>query len=163
VNRARKAEPRFDLDVKKGEQGELLIGTYLDWIAAGNGRVEVKRKGYYDLAFYVETHCDKGRAGVYQPSGISITTAHAWAFVIAGSDISLIVPTEHLRSMLEHVTTKDRACNEGSCPTRGKLINLAAMLYEFRKREQATAALPVDDNDDRWILAQDAARKRSRP
>jgi hypothetical protein len=70
-----KAEPRFDLDYAYGRQGELQIGEFLEWIANGNGQVEVKRKRFLDLDFYVETHCDKGRKGNYQPSGISVTTA----------------------------------------------------------------------------------------
>ena len=70
-----KGEPRFDLDLDYGKQAELQLGEYLDWIAAGNGRVEVKHKRLPDLDFYVETENDPGAAGQYQPSGISITTA----------------------------------------------------------------------------------------
>lgn len=129
-----KAEPRFDLDLKYGKQGELQIGDFLEWIASGNGRVEVKRKRILDLNFYVETACNKGRRGSYSPSGISVTTAEAWAYVIGDSGISLIVPTDLLRSMLEHPTTYDKHEDHGSCPTKGKLVNLGALLYEFRKR-----------------------------
>ena len=40
-------EPRFDLDLQYGKQGELQIEEFLKWIATGNGRVEIKR--YWDL------------------------------------------------------------------------------------------------------------------
>jgi hypothetical protein len=139
-----KAEPRFDIDVEYGRQGELQIGEFLDWIAAGNGRVEVKRKSYLDLVFYVETHCDKGRRGEYVPSGISITTAPAWVFVIGDLGLSVIFPTDLLREMIDDPSTKDREESDGSCPTRGKLVALAVCLYRYRQRaaKQSAAAKP---------------------
>lgn len=130
---ALRAEPRFDLDYAYGRQGELLIGDFLQWIASGNGRVEVKRKRYLDLEFYIETHCDKG-SGDYVPSGISITTAHAWAFVIADTGISMIVPTEEIRAMVEDPSARDRTATDGTCRTRGKLINMACLLYRHKQR-----------------------------
>jgi len=129
-----KAEPRFDIDYAYGRQGELLIGEFLEWIARGNGEVEVKRKRYLDFECYIETHCDYGGRGVYVPSGISITTAKAWAIVIGDTEISIIVPTEQLRSMLDDPSAKDRAGMHGSCPTRGKLINLAVLLYRHKQK-----------------------------
>lgn len=77
-----RSEPRFDLDLEYGKQAELQFAEFLDWIADGNGRVEVKHKGYLDHRLYVETHCDKGRTGTFSPSGINDTTAHLWVFVI---------------------------------------------------------------------------------
>jgi len=134
----RKAEPRFDIDVSYGGQGELQIGEFLTWIAAGNGRVEVKRKRYLDLNFYVETQCDKGRRGEYAPSGISVSTASAWAFVIGDLGLSLIFPTDLLRQMLDDPSTKDTEERDGSCPTKGKLVSLAVLLYRHRQRQAIT-------------------------
>lgn len=131
-----KAEPRFDLDYSYGRQGELQIGEFLHWIASGNGQVEVKRKRYLDLEFYIETECDKGRKGVFEPSGISITTAEAWAFVIGETGISIIVPTSELRAMLDDVTAKNKTETDGRCPTRGKLINLGVLLYRHKQRDR---------------------------
>lgn len=129
-----KAEPRFDLDYVYGRQGELQIADFLSWIATGNGQVEVKRKRYLDLKFYIETHCDKGRTGEFLPSGISITTAKAWAFVIAESGVSVIVPTDELRRMLDDSSSKDRTEIDGSCPTRGKLVYLSVLLWRHKQR-----------------------------
>lgn len=130
-----KAEPRFDRDYTYGRQGELQIGEFLDWVASGNGQVEVKRKRFLDVAFYVETHCDKGRRGVYQPSGILVTTSKAWAFVIGDTGIAVLFPVEELRRMLDDPSTRDREERDGSCPTRGKLINLCALLYRHKQRK----------------------------
>lgn len=128
------AEPRFDIDLKYGQQGELQIREYCEWIAAGNGRVEVKRKRYVDLEFYIEQECDKGRTGHYEPSGISVTTAEAWALVIDETNITVIVPTDLLRAAVDHKSARRTETLHGSCPTRGRLVNLGAILDAYRRQ-----------------------------
>jgi hypothetical protein len=137
-----KAEPRFDIDLPYGRQAELQLADYLSWLAEGNGRIEVKRKRRLDLWFYVETHCDKGRRGVYAPSGISTTGAAAWAFTIADTNISIILPTEDLRAALIDPSTRDCEENDGSCPTRGRLVSLNVLLYRHQRRQQQVAPAP---------------------
>ena len=122
------AEPRFDLDYKYGRQGELQVAEFLDWIAKGNGRVEVKRKRYLDYELYVETECDKGRRGIYEPSGINASEASAYAFVIADTGITIIIPTPLLKAALQHRSVRRVEEYSGSCPTRGVLVNLAAIM-----------------------------------
>lgn len=157
-----KAEPRFDIDVAYGRQGELLIADYLTWLAEGNGRIEVKRKSYLDLNFYVETHCDKGRTGVYVASGISITTAHTWAFVIHDTEIAILIPTEELRGMLDDGSTKDREQRDGAYPTKGKLVSLNVLLYRRKRALEQKAPRPsvptsveqpaLQAKDIRWAI-----------
>lgn len=126
-----KAEPRFDLDLAYGRQAELQIRDFLDWVAAGNGRVEVKRKRYLDHRFYVETHCDYAARGEYRPSGINATTAVVWAFVIGDTGIHVAIPTEILKAAVGQ--GRDVEERDGTCPTRGKLIDFAALLWRLRQ------------------------------
>ena len=123
-----KAEPRFDIDLPYGQQGELLLKTYLEWIADGNGRAEVKRKRYLDLEFYVEQFCDKGRRGVYEPSGINVTETELFAYVIADTGIAVCFPSDLVRAAVLHPAARDKECVEGNCPTRGKLVHFAGFL-----------------------------------
>jgi len=122
------AEPRFDRDLAYGKQGELLVGSYLEWIAGGNGRVEIKRKRRADLELYVETECDKGNTGRYQPSGINVTTADAWAFVVGDTGMAFVLPTALLRRALLHPSARRVEGPRGDCPTRGVLVHIAAIL-----------------------------------
>lgn len=138
-----KAEPRFDRDYSYGRQGELQIDTFLNWIATGNGQVEVKRKRYLDLNFYVETSHDPGRTGNYVPSGISVSTALMYAYVIGDTGISVQIPTDELRAMLDDSSTKECEERDGSCPTRGKLVSLAVLLYRH-KQHDTPAVKPVE-------------------
>jgi hypothetical protein len=147
-----KAEPRFDRDFSYGKQGELLIGEYLEQLARGHGQVEVKRKRILDLGFFVETKCDKGRSGTFQPSGISTTTATTWAFVIGDTGIALFVPTDLLRAMFDSPLTQNVACVEGNCPTKGKLIyliDLVNRLERNRIKRGHWSKHGVDD-DEEW-------------
>jgi len=132
-----RAEPCFDIDVEYGRQGEFQFAELLDWIAAGNGRVEVKRKSFLDLHFYVETHCDKGRSGTFRPSGISLTTAHVWVFCLDDTGVSIVIPTDRLRAMLDDPSSRDKCESHGSCPTRGKLVSLAVLVYREKRRREA--------------------------
>ncbi len=129
-------EPRWDRDLAYGRQGELLIGGYLEWIARGNGRVEVKRKRRLDAFFYVETACDKGRTGVYEPSGIKVTEADVWAFVIADTGLTLLVPIDLLRASCSHTSAQQVEERDGSCPTKGYLVSFAAMLATANSKEE---------------------------
>lgn len=136
-------EPRFDLDLEKGKLGECHVAELLDAIVSGTGRVEVKRKTILDLFFYIETQCDRGRTGTYRPSGISISTADVWAFVLGDSGITVFVPTTEIRGMLLDPSTQDREETHGSCPTKGKLIGLAVLLYRYRRRSTQGLVTPI--------------------
>lgn len=129
-----KAEPRFDLDVEWGRQGELQIGDFLAWIANGDARVEVKRKRILDHKLYIETHCDKGRRGLYAPSGINVTTAQVWCFVIGDTGIHVAIPTDLLREAIREPTSRFVEEPDGSCPTRGVLLDLCVLLYRLKRR-----------------------------
>lgn len=128
-----RAEPRFDIDLPYGKQGELQLETYLEWVAARNGRAEVKRKRIIDLEFYIEQFCDKGRRGQYEPSGINVTETELFAFVIADTGIAVCFPSALVRAAVDHPSARDKECVDGDCPTRGKLIHFAAFLSTAKR------------------------------
>lgn len=135
----RRAEPRFDLDLKWGIEAERKIRKLFRCFVSDDPRVEVKRKRYIDLKFYIETHCDKGRTGCYAPSGISVTTAELWAFLIDDSGLYILMPTRLVRDALDEATTKDVEEADGNCPTRGKLIDFHVILYRLQQERKRAA------------------------
>jgi hypothetical protein len=139
-----KAEPRFDRDLKYGVQGELQINDFLEWVASGNAQVETKRKRYLDHKLYVETDSDPGRRGYYTPSGINVTTAALWCFVIGDTGCHVAIPTELLRQMLTDPSSRPVEEEDGGVPTRGMLIDFCVLLYRQKQRgdqaRHATAA-----------------------
>jgi hypothetical protein len=122
-------QPGFDHDYQFGAQGQLLIDGLMEGIRNGSVRVETKRKSIPDLLLFVETSHDPGRTGTYIPSGLSVSTADYWAFVIAATGMVVWIPSARLRRAVElkYGTYKDAGQN-GSCPTRGWVIHLAAVM-----------------------------------
>lgn len=136
MKQANGVEPRFDVDLEYGRGGEEQIFELFKSIAAGNGRVEVKRKRVLDFKFYCETHADNGRNGDYKPSGISTTKSDTWAVVFGDTGYGILVPTRELKSMLTDPTSRDAFETDGDCPTKGKLIDLTTLLYRIKRRRQ---------------------------
>lgn len=131
-----KPEPNFDRDYKNGRQGELLVDGLIKALESGDCRIEVKKKSYIDAKFYVETECFSKKTRIYQPSGINNTASEFWAFVIADTEIVVFIPTAVLKRFVFHPSSETKAENNGSNPTRGKLINLPAILAILRSEIQ---------------------------
>lgn len=71
------SNPHFDLDLRYGLYGEETVAAML---GAVGEMVEVKSPRNSRLTFYLETECDKGRRGRYQPSGIRTSRASVWIY-----------------------------------------------------------------------------------
>ena len=112
-------QPHWDHDYAYGGQGELLVNGLTEGLRAGTVRVETKTKRIRDATVYVETHHDPGRTGAYLPSGVSVTTADYWAFVIDTSGCVIWVPVARLHKALRlGLGRAVEGGNSGSCPTR---------------------------------------------
>lgn len=145
----RRGQPHFDIDLKWGQEAERKIKKLFRCFVSDDPRVEVKRKSYLDLKFYIEMECDKGATGVYEPSGIQVTRAELYAFVIDDSGVYVLIPTAFVRAALSEPTSVNRAAHDGECPTRGKLIDFMVLLHRLQQRWKnpapPVAAPPVDD------------------
>lgn len=120
----------FDLDQKRGAQGELFIADICTALADGSLRIEVKTdfKFLETMRFYIEMEC-RGRDGVWRPSGIAVTRAEAWALKFGNNSAALIIETEWLRravadslALSSGKNRKECACGEN--PTRGVVITM---------------------------------------
>jgi hypothetical protein len=83
----------FDLDFSYGREGEQLVEDLLT-----NGKtIEVKRdrKWHATGNLYIEVSCWYQRSDSWEPSGLSVTKASYWAFVLEGT--VLMVPTENIK------------------------------------------------------------------
>lgn len=86
----------FDLDFSYGRQGEHLVEELL----TGGKTVEVKRDRRWSETgnLYIETKCWYQRTQSWEDSGISVTKADYWAFVLETGVI--IVPTTIVSSAI---------------------------------------------------------------
>jgi len=85
----------WDLDLRDGEAGENTVANLL---SIKTVEVKTDRRWIETGNLYVEESCFYQGSGAWEPSGLSISKATHWAFVIEGNVI--IVPKEHLMNVV---------------------------------------------------------------
>jgi hypothetical protein len=69
-------EPRFDIDLEVGRQGELFVARIVDSIAASRHEVKTDEKALLTGNIFLEVQClYRGR---WERSGIARTEAEVW-------------------------------------------------------------------------------------
>ena len=118
----------FDLDYRKGVQGENLV----DALLTGGKTVEVKTDLKWKTTgnLYIETECWYVSSQSWQPSGLSVSSADYWGFVL--EDAVLLVKTSQLRGFLP-LEGHPIACNIPPNPSRGYLIKPERLLEQIKK------------------------------
>lgn len=118
-------EPRFDIDLGQGKDGERLVeGIYTDLFA---GRVEVKkdRKGWKTGNHYVET-AQRSSDGKWRASGINTTMADWWAIVGPDEEGMLVISVNRLRELaLAAEESEQPIANSRTNATKGRLVKVA--------------------------------------
>lgn len=130
VRRTEGYQPNWDVDLAYGQQAELFVCDIAEALSCG--QVEVKRdaQALKTGNLYVEYECRKA-TGHWEKSGIAVSDAQLWAFVLDDTCVTLIFPTELLRAIVRDLW-KRRApggqhpfraeLTRGSHPTRGVLL-----------------------------------------
>lgn len=120
-------EPRWDIDLARGQQGEMFVRRITEMLANGNGQIEVKYDAWWLKTgrLFIERECL--RRGKYEPSGIITTQALIWAFVAGKHEFMVAIATDHLRRAVDYSIQRwpgngDAKCDRGSHPTRGVYI-----------------------------------------
>jgi hypothetical protein len=116
-------EPRWDIDLPFGEESEARMRLIFGWLHTQGGHCEVKHKRRVDDGLYVELEHNPGGQG-WRPSGLNTTRADLWAFDIERTGIAAIIPTDLLRFAVKMRLGRAAVEEDGSCPTRGRLIHL---------------------------------------
>jgi hypothetical protein len=121
----------FDLDLSFGQEGESLVQELL----TGGHTVEVKRDRKWKSTgnVYVETECFYNRTNSWGPSGINVTKADYWAFVL--EEGIFFMPTDAVRYAVEQLG-RYTECNIPPNPSKGILLtltDLARALKEYKE------------------------------
>jgi hypothetical protein len=115
--------PDWDIDQEIGSNGELFVADIVASLKDGQS-IEVKTDVWAPKSgnVYVEYSCRY--FGKYEKSGISVTTARLWAFVLA-SEVAVFTPVDRLKILARYYYRLGRTRNggmAGSHPTWGVLI-----------------------------------------
>lgn len=120
----------FDLDYSNGLKGENIVDNVIRALCGGS-TIEVKT----DLRWketgniYVETDCFYQTSQQWEASGLSVTKATHWAFVLEG--LVIIIPTDDLRQVVEVEGTPIETKIEPN-PSKGFLIRVEHLVRKYR-------------------------------
>lgn len=118
----------FDLDLSFGLEGESLVKQLL---TAGQ-TIEVKRDRRWVQTgnLYIETSCFFNRSNSWEQSGVNVTKADYWAFVLEG--IVLLIPTSALRYAVK-TYGKPIRCFIPPNPSQGVLLTVPHLLQAIKE------------------------------
>lgn len=86
----------WDLDLRDGLAGESKVA---DLLSSDTIEVKTDRRWHETGNIYIETRCYYVATNEWKDSGLSITKATHWAFVL--EDSVLIVPTDKLKKIVK--------------------------------------------------------------
>lgn len=129
-------EPRFDIDLTYGREGEVAVLDIIEGIKSS--KTEVKRDAVFHKTgnIYVEYACKIN--GQWFESGIRTTSAEYWVFVLGNSGVMVTIQIDKLKDLAKNyyywcgsVEEKD-----GSHPTKGIVIPVTAIIQQAQKWQQ---------------------------
>jgi hypothetical protein len=126
----------FDLDFSYGRDGEKLVEQLLT-----NGKtVEVKRdrKWHQTNNIYVEIECWYLKSESWELSGLSVTKADYWAFVLEQSVV--MVPTDHVWYAIKNFG-REITCEIPPNRSKGYLIQVEDLLLTTKTLRKETNEL----------------------
>jgi hypothetical protein len=126
----------FDLDFSYGRDGEKLVEQLLT-----NGKtVEVKRdrKWHQTNNIYVEIECWYLKSESWELSGLSVTKADYWAFVLEQSVV--MVPTDHVWYAIKNFG-REITCEIPPNRSKGYLIQVEDLLLTTKTLRKETDEL----------------------
>jgi hypothetical protein len=118
----------FDLDYGYGLQGENLV----DALLRGANTVEVKRdRRWWDTGnIFIETECYFQTSQSWEQSGLSVTKAEYWAFVLESGVI--LVPTNHVKYAVK-IFGRAITCDIEPNRSKGYLIKADDLLTAMKE------------------------------
>jgi hypothetical protein len=112
----------WDLDFRHGVDGENAVANLLSIET-----VEVKNDRRWSETgnVYIETDCYYVKSQAWEPSGISISKATHWAFVL--DEVVVILPLERLKKIVERFG-RPITCNIPPNYSRGFLVRVVELM-----------------------------------
>ena len=119
-------DSNWDLDLRAGLTGESRVA---DLLSLDTVEVKTDRRWHETGNVYIETECWYVGTQSWEPSGIRVSKATHWAFVL--EDSVLIVPLHRLKEAV-HDSGTVIICNIPPNPSRGFLIRPTTLLEHIR-------------------------------
>ena len=119
-------DSNWDLDYRAGLEGESRVA---DLLHIDTVEVKTDKRWVETGNLYIETECYYQNEDVWKPSGIRVSQATHWGFVL--EDSVLIVPLHRLKEIVWE-SGRPITCNIPPNPSRGYLITPGALMEHVR-------------------------------
>jgi hypothetical protein len=123
-------DSNWDVDYRDGLIGESKI---IELLSLDTVEVKTDRRWNETNNVYIETECFYQEPQEWQPSGIRVSKATHWAFVL--EDSVFIVPLHRLKEAVWEIG-RPMTCNIPPNPSRGYLITPAQILEHVRQARE---------------------------
>jgi len=123
----------WDLDFRDGTEGENLVKEVIE-----TSEVKTDFKWVDTLNLFVEFECFYRKYNDYRPSGINVSKAKYWSFVLKNGDeqpLILSVPTDLLIEVLQIYGT-DKECVISQNPSRAKIIKIGHIIKHYLSKRR---------------------------
>jgi hypothetical protein len=117
----------WDIDLRYGKLGESKVA---DLLSLKTVEVKTDRRWKETGNLYIETECYYVKDNSWKPSGVRVSKASHWAFVLESS--VLIIPTDILKEVVWH-SNRPITCNIPPNPSRGYLVTPAQLLEQVKQ------------------------------
>lgn len=128
---------RFDIDNRRGQIGEILVGSFLESLADATIEVKTDYRANETGNVYIETHqCTY--ANEWVPSGINTSEAKFYSFAGGCGKGFITIETQTLKELAKDAPriTFIPAINDTN-KTRGRLVKVADIIKTIFEKEQA--------------------------
>ena len=119
-------DSNWDLDYRAGLEGESRVA---DLLHIDTVEVKTDKRWVETGNLYIETECYYKNEDAWKPSGIRVSQATHWGFVL--EDSVLIVPLHRLKEIVWE-SGRPITCNIPPNPSRGYLITPGALMEHVR-------------------------------
>jgi hypothetical protein len=119
-------DSNWDLDYRAGLEGESKVA---DLLHIDTVEVKTDKRWVETGNLYIETECYYQNEDAWKPSGIRVSQATHWGFVL--EDSILIVPLHRLKEIVWE-SGRPITCNIPPNPSRGYLITPGALMEHVR-------------------------------
>ena len=128
--------PDFDVDLRVGQLGERLIGTFWEELhRTGTVEVKVDRGAWRTGNHYVEVHQWDGQR--WKPSGLSITTATWWALVSPAELGFLVVRVDVMKELAKDAPQRTQPIKTGGTnASAGRLVKVEDMWRAMMRHQE---------------------------
>ena len=119
-------DSNWDLDYRAGLEGESKVA---DLLHIDTVEVKTDKRWVETGNLYIETECYYKNEDAWKPSGIRVSQATHWGFVL--EDSVLIVPLHRLKEIVWE-SGRPITCNIPPNPSRGYLITPGTLMEHVR-------------------------------